>query len=79
MVAALSRTGWRNYSLVVRTPDGPVVGYRETDDYPAAQRAMDAEAINLEWQALMGPYFALPDGARPHDGSTRLTEYFHLA
>lgn len=36
MLAALSRTGWRNYSLFVRRPDGLVVGYLETDDFAAA-------------------------------------------
>ena len=79
MLGALSRTGWRNYSLFVRKPDGLVVGYLETDDYQAAQRAMDAQEINLKWQAIMVKYFALPPGARPDDGSVRLTEYFHLA
>jgi L-rhamnose mutarotase len=79
MLEALRRTGWRNYSLFVRKPDGLVVGYLETDDYAAAQAAMDAEEINLKWQAIMGPYFSLPEGARPDDGSVRLTEYFHLA
>lgn len=79
MLAALTRTGWRNYSLFFRKPDGLVVGYLETEDYAAAQRAMDAEPINLKWQAVMGSYFQLPDGARPDDGSVRLTEYFHLA
>lgn len=79
MLAALTRTGWRNYSLFFRKPDGLVVGYLETEDYAAAQRAMDAEPINLKWQAVMGSYFQLPDGARPDDGSVRLTGYFHLA
>jgi len=79
MLAALTRTGWRNYSLFFRKPDGLVVGYLETEDYVAAQRAMDAEPINLKWQAVMGSYFQLPDGTRPDDGSVRLTEYFHLA
>jgi L-rhamnose mutarotase len=79
MLDALRRTGWRNYSLFVRKPDGLVVGYLETDDYAAAQAAMAAEEVNLKWQAIMAPYFALPEGARPDDGSVRLTEYFHLA
>ncbi|MET3807646.1 L-rhamnose mutarotase [Nakamurella sp. UYEF19] len=78
MLDALSRTGWHNYSLFVRKPDGLVVGYLETEDYAAAQAAMDSEPINLRWQELMGRYFTLPDGARPDDGSVRLTEYFHL-
>ena len=79
MLEALSRTGWHNYSMFFRAPDGLVVGYLETDDYAAAQAAMDAEPINAKWQAIMGQYFTLPEGARPDDGSVRLTEYFHLA
>jgi hypothetical protein len=39
---------------------------------------MEAEQVNLRWQAVMGGYFTLPEGARPDDGSVRLTEYFHL-
>ena len=79
MLEALSRTGWHNYSMFIRQSDGLVIGYLETDDYAAAQRAIDAEPINQKWQAVMGPYFELPGGARPDDGSFRLTEYFHLA
>ena len=37
---ALSATGWRNYSLFLRD-DGLLVGYLETDDFAAAQRAME--------------------------------------
>lgn len=79
MLAALSRTGWRNYSLFVRKPDGLVVGYLETDDFAAAQEAMAADEVNLRWQATMAPYFTGLDGRRPDDGSQRLDEYFHLA
>lgn len=79
MLEPLSRTGWRNYSLFVRKPDGLVVGHLETDDYAAAQRAMAEEEVNQRWQATMAPYFADLDGRRPDDGSQRLAEYFHLA
>ncbi len=78
MLEALRRTGWHNYSLFVRRADGLVVGYLETDDYAAAQQAMAEQDVNARWQAIMGRYFELPAGARPDDGSTRLTEYFHL-
>ena len=79
MLDALSRTGWRNYSLFVQRPEGLVVGYLETDDYAAALAGMAAEEVNLRWQATMAQYFTLPDGARPDDGSEQLTQYFHLA
>lgn len=52
-------------SLLVRKPGGPAVGYPETGDYAAARTAMDAEQINLKWQAVMGLYFIRPEGARP--------------
>lgn len=78
MLEALSATGWRNYSLFVRRPDGLVVGYLETDDFAAAQRAMDSNEVNLRWQATMAPYFTGLGGNRPDDGVQRLEEYFHL-
>jgi len=79
MLAALTKAGWRNYSLFVRKNDGLVVGYLETDDFQAAQRAMAQQQVNLKWQSIMGCYFTLPDGSRPDDGLVQLTEYFHLA
>ncbi|MTD14779.1 L-rhamnose mutarotase [Nakamurella sp. YIM 132087] len=82
MLQALSETGWRNYSLFVRKPDGLVVGYLETDDYAAAQRRMAETDVNTRWQATMAPYFEGLDGPdgqlRPDEGSLRLEEYFHL-
>ncbi|HEY3686977.1 MAG TPA: L-rhamnose mutarotase [Streptosporangiaceae bacterium] len=70
MLAALRGAGWRNYSLFLRG-DGMVVGYLETDDFAAAQAAMDATDVNARWQADMAPYF--------EDGTPlTLTEVFHL-
>ena len=78
MLDALRATGWRNYSLFLRD-DGLLVGYLETDDFAAAQAAMEATDVNARWQASMAEYFALPDGERPDTGFTRLDEVFHLA
>ena len=78
MLAALSRTGWRNYSLFLRE-DGLLVGYLETDDFAAAVRAMEATDVNARWQAEMAPFFELSGGARPDTGLQRLEEVFHLA
>jgi L-rhamnose mutarotase len=71
MLAALSAAGWTNYSLFLRG-DGLLVGYLETADFAAAQRAMEATAVNARWQAEMAPLF---DG---EPAFARLEEVFHL-
>jgi L-rhamnose mutarotase len=76
MRAALSRTGWHNYSLFLRD-DGLLVGYLETDDFEAAKKAMAETEVNARWQAEMAPFFEDLDG-RPDEGMTPLTEVFHL-
>ena len=47
---ALREAGWGNYSLFLRD-DGLLVGYVETEDFEAAQRAMAATDVNDRWQA----------------------------
>ncbi|HEX4815036.1 MAG TPA: L-rhamnose mutarotase [Nonomuraea sp.] len=76
MRAALSRTGWHNYSLFLRD-DGLLVGYLETEDFEAARKAMAETEVNARWQAEMAPFFEELDG-RPDEGMTPLTEVFHL-
>ena len=78
MLDALRQTGWRNYSLFLRD-DGLLVGYLETEDFAAAQRAMEATDVNARWQAEMAEFFELPSGERPDTGLVRLDEVFHLA
>jgi L-rhamnose mutarotase len=78
MLDALRATGWRNYSLFLRD-DGLLVGYLETDDFAAAQRAMEETDVNARWQGEMAAFFELPSGERPDTGLTRLQEIFHLA
>ena len=57
MQAALSRTGWHNYSLFMRE-DGLLFGYFETpQDFQNALDGMEKEEINATWQAAMAPYF----------------------
>jgi L-rhamnose mutarotase len=79
MLAALREAGWRNYSLFLR-PDGLLVGYLETDDFEAAQAAMERTEVNARWQAEMAPFFAtdgdVEDGLPA--GFERLEEVFHL-
>jgi L-rhamnose mutarotase len=78
MLDALRRAGWRNYSLFARD-DGLLVGYLETDDFAAAQAAMEDIEVNARWQAEMAEFFELPGGERPDTGLQRLDEVFHLA
>jgi len=76
MRAALSETGWRNYSLYL-TEDGLLVGYFETDDLDAALAGMAATDVNTRWQAQMAPFFEGLPGA-PDEGIVPLAEIFHL-
>ena len=73
MLAALSAAGWSNYSLFLRD-DGLLVGYVETEDFAAAQRAMAATEVNDRWQSEMAAFF----GERADAGLVRLEEVFHL-
>ncbi|MDX3071513.1 L-rhamnose mutarotase [Streptomyces sp. MI02-7b] len=77
MRAALSASGWHNYSLFLRE-DGLLVGYLETEDFAAAQAAMARTDVNARWQAEMGDFFEALDGARPDEAMRPLTEIFHL-
>jgi L-rhamnose mutarotase len=71
MLAALREAGWTNYSLFLRE-DGMLIGYCETEDFEAAQRAMEATDVNARWQAEMAP---LLERTLSFD---RLEEVFHL-
>lgn len=74
---ALSRAGWRNYSLFLRE-DGLLVGYLETEDFEAARDAMAHAEVNSRWQTEMAPFFEELDGAAPDGAMRPLTEIFHL-
>ncbi len=74
MREALSRCGWRNYSLFVDPSTGLVVGYYEAEDVAAADRAMAAETVNTRWQTQMRQYFVQPDGGT----NQVLPQYFFL-
>jgi len=77
MLEALSRTGWRNYSLFLRD-DGLLIGYLETPDFREAVKGMEALEVNERWQREMKPFFASLAG-RPDEAMTPLEEVFHLA
>jgi L-rhamnose mutarotase len=75
MLAALRESGWVNYSIFL-SGDGLLVGYLETEDYPAALDAMAATEVNARWQAEMAEFF-VADGP-PDRSFLRLDEIFHL-
>jgi len=79
MLAALSETGWHNYSLFVDPQDGTLIGYLETPDFEAAQEGMTRHPVNARWQATMAEFFADLDGLQPDEGFTQLRQIFHLA
>jgi L-rhamnose mutarotase len=74
MLAALREAGWSNYSLFL-APDGLLVGYVETDDFEAAQAAMERTDVNARWQAEMAEFF---ESGRPDHALERLEEIFHV-
>ena len=77
MLDALRATGWRNYSLFLRS-DGLLIGYVEADDLDAARAAMAGTEINARWQAEMAEFFTGIDGRAPDEGFVLLQEVFHL-
>ena len=76
MLKALKESGWHNYSLFLR-PDGLLIGYVESPDLAAAQRAMAATEVNARWQGEMKEFFVDLDGA-PDEGFLELEEVFNL-
>jgi len=78
LLAALSETGWHNYSLFLRD-DGLLVGYCETSDFKAAIEGMKKHAVNARWQAEMAPFFESLSGGGADDNMVKLEEVFHLA
>ena len=78
MLAALSRTGWHNYSIFARE-DGLLFGYFEAaDSFQASLAGMAKEDINAKWQDFMAPYFENLSGAHADESMLELEEVFHL-
>jgi L-rhamnose mutarotase len=78
MLDALSRAGWRNYSLFLRD-DGLLIGYLETDDFDRARKEMAKTDVNSRWQREMARFFVASNAARPDEQMQPLPEVFHLA
>ncbi len=77
MRAALAATGWRDYSLFLRS-DGLLIGYLLTEDFEKSRAAMKGYPVNQRWQDEMAPFFAALDNAHADDGMKPLEEVFHL-
>ena len=78
MLDALSRNGWRNYSLFMGD-DGLLFGYFEpTESFQASLEGMSREDANRRWQEFMEPFFEIPPGSRPDHMMVELEEVFHI-
>lgn len=78
MKAALTETGWHNYTLFLDRNDATLFGYFETPDYQAALAGMAEKEINLKWQAMMAEFFLSSDDRRPDEGFMVLEDVFYL-
>ena len=78
MLAALSETGWHNYSLFLDRSDATLIGYFETRDLQKALDGMAAKDVNERWQAFMADYFEALEGRRPDEGFLKLENIFYL-
>ena len=77
MLAALSRHGWTNYSLFLKS-DGLLVGYVETPDFEKAVEGMQGEDVNRRWQAAMKDFFTTLGTGAADTSLEVLEEVFHL-
>jgi L-rhamnose mutarotase len=78
MKAALTRTGWHNYSLFL-TDDGLLFGYFETEvSLQAAVEGMSKEEVNDRWQSWMAPFFENIGGKHADEGMLELEQVFYL-
>ncbi|WP_022900010.1 L-rhamnose mutarotase [Humibacter albus] len=76
MLAAIERSGRRNYSIFI-DEDGTVVGYYETDDDEASARILSLDPIAAKWEAQSARFFVGLDG-RPDEGARQLRPVFNL-
>jgi L-rhamnose mutarotase len=74
---ALRETGWKNYSLFLRS-DGTLVGYLEAEDFARCCAAMKEYPVNARWQVEMVPFFEDLENGGPDDHMKPLQEVFHL-
>ena len=73
MLEALAATGWRNYSLFLRS-DGLLIGYLECDNFETSQKALAATAASRRWEESMDGFFVDVSA----EDKSPLEEVFHL-
>jgi L-rhamnose mutarotase len=78
MLAALSETGWHNYSLFLDRSDATLFGYFETPDLNQALAGMATKEVNERWQTMMSDFFIQLDGRKPDEGFLKLEDIFYL-
>lgn len=78
MLAALTSTGWHNYSLFLDRNDATLFGYFETPNYQAALDGMAVLEVNDRWQEMMSDFFIKEEGTRPDQGFLKLENVFYL-
>ena len=64
MLDALSKCGYRNYSMFVDS-SGVLVGYLETDDFALSAQLMSETEAQRAWDEYMSDMFRDVDDLRP--------------
>jgi L-rhamnose mutarotase len=77
MREALSRHGWKDYSLFLRE-DGLLIGVLETPDFAKAVAGMQGEPVNARWQETVKHLFAGLDTAAADTSMKPIEEVFRL-
>lgn len=78
MLDALSRHGWKDYSLFLRE-DGLLIGFVESDDLDASLAGMQNEDVNARWQKEMTAFFEPLESGAADTSLTLLERVFYLA
>ena len=78
MLAALSDSGWHNYSLFLDREDATLFGYFETPDLAGALAGMEMTEVNSRWQSVMAEFFEELNGRRPDESFMQLENIFYL-
>ncbi len=77
MLEALTKAGWRNYSLFLRE-DGLLFGYVEVEDFETALADMAKTDVNSRWQKEMAPFFENEVGLLPDQQMKPMRQVFYL-
>lgn len=78
VLEALTKAGWKNYSIFLNRKDGCLVTYFEVENFQLALDAIAADPISLKWQSEMVDFFVPVPGKSPANAFEDLVEVFHL-